>query len=85
MITLAKLHTSCQDLDEPKNSLEKCYVKADDAEFGYIVCVDLDYPDSIHDAHQDFPMTPTREPVDSMWLSSYQMDLLNFWKNIDEN
>ena len=57
-------------------TIEQILQTPDEAEFGYIVCVDLDYPDSIHDAHQDFPMAPTREPVDSMLLSSYQLDLL---------
>ena len=57
-------------------TIEKILQTPDDAEFGYIVCVDLDYPDSILDAHQEFSMSATREPVDSMWLSSYQLDLL---------
>ena len=57
-------------------TIEQILQTPGDDEFGYIVCVDLEYPDSIHDAHQDFPMAPAREPVDSMWLSSYQLDLL---------
>ncbi|XP_075244999.1 uncharacterized protein LOC142339108 [Convolutriloba macropyga] len=57
-------------------TIEQVLQTPDDAEFGYIVCVDVDYPDSIYDAHEDFPLAPTREPVDSMWLSSYQLDLL---------
>ena len=48
----------------------------DNAEFGYMVCFVSDYPDSIQDAHQDFPILLTREPAHSKWLSSYQLDLL---------
>ena len=57
-------------------TIEQILQISTDAEFGYIVYVDLYYPDSIHDALQDLPMVPTREPVDSMWMSSYQLDLL---------
>ena len=58
-------------------TIEQILQTPDDAKFGYIICVNLDYPDSIHDAHQDFTFTPIREFVNSMWLSSYQLDL---WK-----
>ena len=61
---------------DTKVTIEQILQTPDDAEFEYIVCVDLDYPGSIHDAHQDFPMAPTREPVDSMWLSSNPLDIL---------
>ena len=57
-------------------TIEQILQAPDDTVIGKIVCVDLDYSDSNHDAHQDFPMAPAREPVDSMWLSIYQLDLL---------
>ena len=49
---------------------------ADDAPFGYIVNVDLLYPDAMHDDHQDFPLAPSKEIVDKDWLSDYQQELL---------
>ena len=35
-------------------TIEQILQTPDDADFGYVVCVDLDYPDTTNDAHQDF-------------------------------
>ena len=49
---------------------------ADDGKHGAFLCVDLEYPDELHEAHNDFPLCPERMEVPKEWLSSYQRDLL---------
>ena len=48
---------------------------ADDPE-SYILEVDLDYPETLHDAHNAYPLAPERMVVPKEWLSDYQHDLL---------
>ena len=49
---------------------------SEDSDIGYIVEVDLDYPEWLHDSHSDFPLAPTKEVVQPSWLSDYQRALL---------
>ena len=42
---------------------------------GYFVEVDLHYPASLHDYHQDFPLAPSKNIVEDDWLSDYQVNL----------
>ena len=37
--------------------------------------VDLHYPASLHDYHQDFPLAPSKNIVEYDWLSDYQVNL----------
>jgi hypothetical protein len=39
-------------------TVEKIMEVGEDAETGYILEVDLEYPDSLHDAHNDYPLAP---------------------------
>ena len=48
---------------------------ADDPE-GYILEVDLDYPEALHDALNAYPLAPERMVVPKVWMSDYQHDLL---------
>ena len=41
----------------------------------YFVEVDLHYPASLHDYHQDFPLAPSKDIVENDWLSDYQVNL----------
>ena len=43
---------------------------------GYVLEVDLEYPDSLHNLHKDFPLAPTKEKVETDCLSDYQLSLL---------
>ena len=44
----------------------------DDNTIGYFVEVDLHYPASVHDYHQDFPLAPSINIVEDDWLCDYQ-------------
>ena len=62
--------------DNAQEILHRILNTPDDDPVGYIVEVDLSYPDSLHDLHSDFPLAPTKEAIDECWLSEYQSDLL---------
>ena len=49
---------------------------ANDSEIGFVLEVDLDYPDAFHNVHKDFPLAPTKENFDRN-MSEYQMGLLD--------
>ena len=38
---------------------------------GYFLEVDLEYPDGVHELHNDFPLAPQKLPVFSDMLSNY--------------
>ena len=48
---------------------------ADEPE-GYILEVDLEYPEDLHDAHNSYPLAPERMVVKKGWMSEYQHSLL---------
>ena len=50
---------------------ERVLALADDAEQGAFLEVDLEYPEELHDAHNDFPLCPERMSVPRSWLSPY--------------
>ena len=62
--------------------IQKAFIQSvletpDDSDIGYVLEVDLLYPDELHDLHSDFPLTPTKQKVDACWLGDYQEELLN--------
>jgi hypothetical protein len=48
-----------------------------DSEIGYALEVDFEYPEELHDEHNDLPLAPERCKVPPAWLSSYQRKLMN--------
>ena len=43
----------------------------EDGPKGYVLQVDMDYPDSLHDLHNDYPMAPEKIAIDDDMLSPY--------------
>ena len=41
---------------------------------GYILEVDLDYPEHLHDQHNCYPLAPEKMQISSDMLSDYQKD-----------
>lgn len=48
---------------------------ADDADTGYILEVDLEYPAALHDHHSDYPLVPEKIEIMHEMLSPYQQQL----------
>ena len=44
---------------------------------GYILEVDLEYPDELHIPHNAYPLAPERLVVQKEWMSEYQLGLQN--------
>ena len=47
-----------------------------DADKGYILEVNLEYPEELHGAHNDYPLAAERLKVDNAWMSDYQQNIL---------
>ena len=43
---------------------------------GFILEVDLEYPEDLHNAHNTYPLAPERMVVQKKWMSEYQHSLL---------
>ena len=48
-----------------------------DSSTGYILKVDLDYPQELHDIHNDYPLAPGKIKIPKEWLSDYSLDIGN--------
>ena len=57
-------------------TLQKVLETEADSEVGYIVEVDIEYPQVLHEAHSDFPLAPTKEIIKEEWLSNDQRNFL---------
>ena len=47
-----------------------------DADHGYTLEVDLEYPASLHAEHNDYPLAPEKLKVEKHWMSPYQQNLI---------
>lgn len=47
----------------------------DEAEIGFILEVDLNYPEGLHDLHSDYPLAPEKMVITHEMLSPYQQQL----------
>ena len=62
-----------QKFDTEENIKKIIMRLTDEGEEGYIFEVDLEYPNEIHDLHNDYPMAISRELVNYNNLSEYQI------------
>ena len=46
---------------------------------GYILEVDLEYSEELHDVHNTYPLAPERMAVPREWMSEYQQELIGVW------
>ena len=44
---------------------------------GYILEVDLEYPQELHDTHNDYPLAPEKINIPKEWLSDYGLEIAN--------
>ena len=50
--------------------------KKEDARCGWILEVDLEYPEELHKEHSAYPLAPEKIAVEEEWLSEYQKNLM---------
>ena len=61
-------------------TFEEILQTEDNGEIGFVVEVDLEYPDAIHEKHSDFPIISDKQPIDPLELSEYQTQMKNVLK-----
>ena len=61
-------------------TLEEILQTNDNGEIGFVVEVDLEYPDAIHEKHSDFPIISDKQPIDPLELREYQTQMKNALK-----
>ena len=61
---------------EFKLAIDGCIKHPINDKVGYICEVDLEYPDELHQVHNDYPLAPEKLEVKSEWLSQCQQKFL---------
>ncbi|XP_015781336.1 uncharacterized protein LOC107359368 [Tetranychus urticae] len=60
-----------------KINFENIMATSDEADKGYILEVDLEYPKELHDSHNDFPLAPHKMVISHDMLSPFAKNLLD--------
>ena len=55
-----------------KESIDWILNLKDDGEKGYLFDVNLHYPESLHDLHNNYPLAPENKVIEKGWLNEWQ-------------
>ena len=58
-------------------SIDQVLATPDGNNEGYVVEVNREYPEHLHDTHRDYPLAPEAISVSEAWLGDYQRTLVN--------
>ena len=51
----------------------------------FILEVDSEYPQELHDIHNDYPLAPEKNNIPKEWLSEYFSEIANAHNNTTRN
>ena len=63
------------DVTEKENWIEFILKQQDEQEQGYFLEVDLEYPEELHDTHNNYPCAPEKMQIEERYLSEHQKEL----------
>ena len=63
-----------------ENTLEASINADDEGDMGYVVEIDLEYPDELHQEHSHFPLISDKQPIYPLELSEHQTEMKNALK-----
>ena len=63
-----------KNIDKIKQKLRNIKSKSST---GYTLEVDLEYPQELHDIHNDYPLAPEKINIPKKWLSNYSLKIAN--------
>ena len=73
---MEKLRLPLKDFQKVEIPLQEILNTDSESDIAYILEVDLEYPDYLHDQHKVFPLAPTKENIEEKFLSQFQLNLL---------
>ena len=74
--SLTLLHLLFLQVDPSNETTEAVLSTSKDADQGFILEVDLDYPPELHKDHNDYPLAPEKMKVTNTMMSPYQQKLI---------